>query len=129
MLLSPLYKQVRGLVARVVGPFEVNRRSVLSSHSGVVLAWLRSVLELNFHLQSPIKKAYNENMKKVEKIAINNAEKLMCEAAQRLSQLAASEDEENVLVIDGQSVAKVAVSIDGTRQKRGHSSKIGGAYF
>ena len=45
----------------------------------------------------------NENMKKVEKIAINNAEKLMCEAAQRLSELAASEDEENLLVIDGQT--------------------------
>ena len=27
--------------------------------------------------------------------------------------------------IDGQSVCKVAVSIDGTWQKRGHSSKIG----
>ena len=49
----------------------------------------------------------------------------MCEAAERLRQLASHEDEECVVEIDGQSVCKVAVSTDGTWQKRGYSSKIG----
>ena len=71
------------------------------------------------------KKAYNQNMKKIENAAISNAETLMCEAAERLSQLASSEDEESVVDINGQSVTKIAVSVHGTWQKRGHSSKIG----
>ena len=49
----------------------------------------------------------------------------MCEATERLSQLAYREDEESAVEIDGHSVTKVAVSIDGTWQKRGHSSRIG----
>ena len=71
------------------------------------------------------KKAYNQRMKKIEKIAVNNAEQLMCEAAERLTQLVSSEEEDSVVEINGQKATKVAVSIDGTWQKRGHSSKIG----
>ena len=50
----------------------------------------------------------------VEKFAVSNAETLMCAAAERLRQLAFHEGEECVVDIDGQSVCKVAVSIDGT---------------
>ena len=106
------------------GAYEVNRRSVLSSHQ-----WGRAGLAkfcAGMELSPPVtKKAYNQNMKKVEQIAVKNAETLMCEAAARLSQMASSEDEECVVNINGQSVTKVAVSIDGTWQKRGHSSKVG----
>jgi len=49
----------------------------------------------------------------------------MCEAAERLTQLVSSEEEDSVVEINGQKATKVAVSIDGTWQKRGHSSKIG----
>jgi len=34
-------------------------------------------------------------MKKIEKIAVNNAEQLMCEAAERLTQLVSSEEEDS----------------------------------
>ena len=70
-------------------------------------------------------KAYNQNMKQIERIATNNVEKLMCEAAERLSQLVSNKGEESMVDIDGHSIAKVAVSIYGTWQKRGHSCKIG----
>ena len=104
------------------GPYEVNRRSILSSnqwgHAG--LAKFCAGMDLS----PPVtKKAYNQNMKQIERIAISNAEKLMCEATERLSQLASNEGEESM--VDGHSIAKVAVSEDGTWQKRGQSSKIG----
>ncbi|XP_068700909.1 uncharacterized protein [Montipora foliosa] len=106
------------------GAYEVNRRSVLSSHQ-----WGRAGLAkfcAGMELPPPVtKKAYNQNMIQIERMAINNAEKLMCEAAERLTQLASRENEESMVDIDGHSIAKVAVSIDGTWQKRGHSSKIG----
>ena len=103
---------------------EVNRRSVLSSHQ-----WGRAGLTkfcAGMELPPPVtKKAYNQHMKKIEKRAVNNAEKLMYEAAERLCRLASSEDEHSVVGINGHTATKVAVSIDGTWQKRGHSSKIG----
>ena len=71
------------------------------------------------------KKAYNQHMKQIEKIAVENAETLMCEAAERLRNLVSNENSDDMVDIDGHSVAKVAVTIDGTWQKRGHSSKIG----
>ena len=64
-------------------------------------------------------------MKKIQKSAINNAEQLMCDAAERLTNLVSSEEEDCVVEINGQKATKVAVSMDGTWQKRGHSSKIG----
>ena len=64
-------------------------------------------------------------MKKIQKSSINNAEQLMCDAAERLTNLVSSEEEDCVVEINGQKTTKVAVSMDGTWQKRGHSSKIG----
>ena len=64
-------------------------------------------------------------MKKIQKSSINNAEQLMCDAAERLTNLVSSEEEDCVVEINGQKATKGAVSMDGTWQKRGHSSKIG----
>ena len=64
-------------------------------------------------------------MKQIEKIAVENAEALMCEAAERLRNLVSNENADDMVNIDGHAVAKVAVTVDGTWQKRGHSSKIG----
>lgn len=64
-------------------------------------------------------------MKKIQKSSINNAEQLMCDAAERLTNLVSSEEEDCVVEINGQKATKVAVSMDGTWQKRGLSSKIG----
>ena len=91
-----------------------------------MLNYYQSVLPYKLQLPPPIsKKAYNQHMKQVEILAVSNAKTLMCAAAERLRQLAFHKGEECVIEIDGQSVCKVAVSIDGTWQKRRHSSKIG----
>ena len=50
----------------------------------------------------------------------------MCEAAERLKNLTATETpERGEVTADGDIIADVAVTVDGTWQKRGHSSKIG----
>ena len=51
-------------------------------------------------------KAYNHHMKKIQKSAINNAEQLMCEAAERLTNLVSSEEEDCVIEIHGQKATK-----------------------
>lgn len=70
------------------------------------------------------KKAYNQNMKQIERIAINNAEKLMCKAAERLSQLAYNEGEESMVDIDGHSIAEVAVSIKMELGRKGAALRL-----
>ena len=80
-----------------------------------MLNYYQSVLPYELQLPPPISmKAYIQHMKQVEKLAVSNAETLMCAAAERLRQLAFHEGKECVVDIDGQSVCKVAVSIDGT---------------
>lgn len=49
----------------------------------------------------------------------------MQEAAQRLFQKISFETPRDLKKINGQLVANVSVTVDGTWQKRGHSSKIG----
>ena len=86
---------------------------MLSSHQ-----WGRAGLTkfcAGVELPPPVtKKAYNQLIKKIEKRAVNNVEKLMYEAAERLSRLASSEDEDSVVEINGYTATKVAFFIDGT---------------
>ena len=106
------------------GAHEVNRRSVLSSHQWGLAGLTKFCAGME--LPPPVsKKAYNQHMKQIEKIAVDNAETLMCKAAERLRNLVSNENADDMVDIDGHAVAKVAVTIDGTWQKRGHSSKIG----
>ena len=106
------------------GAHEVNRRSVLSSHQWGCAGLAKFCAGMD--LPPPVtKKAYNQHMKKIQKSSINNAEQLMCDAAERLTNLVSSEEEDCVVEINGQKATKVAVSMDGTWQKRGLSSKIG----
>ena len=106
------------------GAHEVNRRSVLSSHQWGLAGLTKFCAGME--LPPPVsKKAYNQHMKQIEKIAVDNAETLMCKAAERLRNLVSNENADDMADIDGHAVAKVAVTIDGTWQKRGHSSKIG----
>ena len=107
------------------GAHEINRRSVLASHQ-----WGRAGLTTfcaGMDLPPPVtKKAYNQHLISIEKQSVTNAEKLMSDAAERLKQITAKEHPENIHPSsDGSIVADVAVSVDGTWQKRGHSSKIG----
>ena len=92
--------------------------------------WGRSGLEyfcVMMDLPPPVtKKPYNDHMKKMEKEAVEYAEKVMNEAALRLQQFL-HEEEPEMLHEDGNGklIGDVAVTVDGTWQKRGHSYKIG----
>ena len=107
------------------GAFKVNRQSVMATQT-----WGRSGLEYfcaMMDLPPPVtKKPYNDHMKKIEKEAVEYAEKVMNEAALRLQQFL-HEEEHEMLHEDGNGklIGDVAVTVDGTWQKRGHSSKIG----
>ncbi len=105
------------------GCFEVNRGSTLASTSRDKLAKFCAKLDL----PAPVSKnSYNLHMQRAEKSAINQADQNMKEAATRLHTLVEKEDPDNIFVDeDGTSIANVAVSVDGTWQKRGHTSKIG----
>ena len=72
------------------------------------------------------KKAYNQHLINIEKQSMTNAEKLMCDAAERLKHTTSKEHPEDIHPSrDGSNIADVSVSVDGSWQKRGHSSKIG----
>ena len=108
------------------GAYEVKRRSVCLPISEVVLGCQSFVLAWSFHLVS--KKHYNQKIKQLEKTAVENAEKLMCEAEERLHNLLSNENADNMEEIGDYTVVKAAVSIDETWQKRRHSSKIGAVF-
>ena len=115
---TPL-KTSRRLGGKGEGAHEVNRRSFLSSHQWG-LSGLTKVCAV-MDLPPPVtKKAYNEHLIQIEKHSVDNAEKPMCEAAERLKNLTATETPERVEVTaDGDIIADVAVPVDGTWQKRG----------
>ena len=103
---------------------EVNRRSVLSSHQFGHAGLSQFCAGMN--LPPPVtKKAYNDHLIQIEKAVVTNTESLKQEAAKRLVQNVTAQRPSGVKVIDDQPVANVAVTVDGTWQKRGHSSKIG----
>ena len=106
------------------GAHEVNRRSVLSSHQFGLAGLSQFCAGMN--LPPPVtKKAYNQHLIQIKKAAVKNAENLMQESARRLIHKVATERPRDIEEIDEQTVANVPVTVDGTWQKRGHSSKIG----
>ena len=103
------------------GACEVNRRSVLASqpmgHAGL------SKFCATMNLPPPItQRAYNQHLVEIEKHSTKHAEEVMQEAAGRLREKVCQERPDDV---DFDGVAEVAVTVDGTWQKRGDSSKIG----
>ena len=60
------------------------------------------------------------HLKSIEEAAVHEAKNKMNEEAARLIEITRNEELES-----GKEVAKVAVTVDGTCQKRGHTSKIG----
>ena len=106
------------------GSHEVNRRAVLSSyqfgHEG-----LKNFCA-GMNLPPPLaKNTYNEHLKKIEQASIKNAEEIMQGVAKQLWEKIAKEQPDNIEDENDVEIAKVAVTVDGTWQKRGHSSKIG----
>ena len=77
------------------------------------------------NLPPPVaKKAYNEHLIRIEKAALSHAEEVVQDAAHRLKEKIRQEQPDNI-VCGETDIAHVAVTVDGTWQKRGHSSKIG----
>ena len=71
-------------------------------------------------------RSYNEQVKRLAHHAVQIAEKIMWESAERLRQIVEEEEPSKVQVLkDGKKGAKVAVTVNGTWQKRGHSSRVG----
>ena len=105
------------------GAFEVNRQAILACPSRSELK--RFCTKMN--LPPPLhKEAYNAHIKQIEKELSIEAEKKMNEAAIRLKDITKIKDSNKVKIsANGQEIAEVAGSVDGTWQKRGHSSKIG----
>ena len=106
------------------GAREVKRRSVLASHK-LGLAGLTDFCSRMNMSQPVTKKAYNDHLVKIEKAALENARVQMQDAGRRLFKKVEQESPESMEDEEGTQVANVAVSVDGTWQKRGHSSKIG----
>ena len=106
------------------GAHEVNRRSVMASHKLGQAGLEDFCARMNF--PPPVtKKSFNEHLIQIEKAAVKHAGSQMQEAAKRLLNVIKKEQPENIANEEGTETAEVAVTVDGTWQKRGHSSKIG----
>ena len=106
------------------GSHEVNRRAVLASgklgHAG--LSQFCGVM----NLPPPMaKEAYQNHLIQIEKATKSNAEEVMKDAAKRLRDKVSIEHPNDIEMDGEELIANVAVTVDGTWQKRGHSSKIG----
>ena len=106
------------------GAHEVNRRSVLASQKLGQAGLADFCARMNF-CPPVTKKSYNDHLIQIEKAAVEHARTQMQDAAGRLSDLTKNKHPNSIEDENGTEVAKVAVTVDGTWQKRGHSSKIG----
>ena len=79
------------------------------------------------NLPQPLSKvAYNKQLIRLEEASTTVCERIMNEAANRLMHITEEENKDAIEINDdGHKVAKVAVKVDGTWQKRGYSSKNG----
>lgn len=105
------------------GAHEVNRRAALAScqfgHSGL------TQFCTTMNLSSPVSTdVYQKHLIQIEKATMKHAEEVMNGAAERLRSKVLKEDPDQIE--DGEDIiACVSVTVDGTWQKRGHSSKLG----
>jgi len=77
-------------------------------------------------LPKPVsKKPYSKIVKDLMVNAEELSETIMAEAAKKTFQTIMAKDPDQIIVINGKEVAKIAVTIDGTWQRRGYSSKYG----
>ena len=78
------------------------------------------------NLPPPVcKRAYNDHLKQILNAARENAEELMQDAAKQLIDLVETKSPDCIETVDDERVANVAMTVDGTWQKRGYSSKTG----
>ena len=105
--------------------YEVNCKSVIASLDFGLAGLERFCGILN--LPQPLSKAaYNKQLSRLEEASNTVCERIMNEAANRLMHITEGENKDMIEITDdGHKVAKVAVTVDGTWQKRGYSSKSG----
>ena len=108
--------------------YEVNRRSAIASVS-IGYAGLEKFCSI-MDLPKPISRfAHQNSLVNIEKAAKNLATNCMKNAAERLIELVKREEPYNIDELDdGTEIAKVAITVDGTWQRRGHSSKNGAVF-
>ena len=107
------------------GASELNVRSVLASIS-IGHAELERFCGI-MGLPPPVsKRAYNEHLKKIRNVAVDTTYNVMIDAANRLRDIIEEEEPSKVYTDEGgRKIVDVAVTVDGTWQKRGHTSRIG----
>ena len=72
------------------------------------------------------KEASNEQLKKIKDATVKYTEEVMVDAANRLKEMIEREEHSKIhLHVNGNKVANVGMTVDGTRQKRDHASKVG----
>ena len=108
------------------GSHEVNLRSALAScHDQLGHAGLSQFCAV-MNLPPPVAKdAYNKHLIQIEKATKSSAVEIMKDAAKRLWEKVSIEWPDDVEEEGEEKVAHVSVTVDGTLQKRGNSSKIG----
>ena len=78
-------------------------------------------------LQLPVsRRTYNEHFKKIRNVAVGTTYNVMIDAANRLRDIVEEEEPSKVYINEeGRKIVDIAVTVDGTWQKRGHTSRIG----
>ena len=71
------------------------------------------------------KEAYQNHLIQIEKATKSNAKEVMKDEAKRLRDKVSIEHPNDIEMDDEELIANVAVTVDGTWQKRGHSFKMG----
>ena len=104
--------------------FDINVKPVHASCQGTGLAGITRIAGI-LDLPSPVTaKAYNNIVKTLSSESLAAREKVLKEAASNLKRFTEINSPKNIVNINNKPVAKVAVTVDGTWQKRGHNSKI-----
>ena len=107
--------------------YDINRRSVLASFA-IGHAGLEKFCGI-LNLPKPLNRlAYQRQLRSIEKLSVKVAEDIMKDAATKLIDITEKEDSTKMININGVRVAKVAITVDGTWQKRGFSSKNGAVF-
>ena len=100
-------------------------KSVHASCQGMGHAGLQK-FAAHLDLPKPVSaKPYSHLVNALRDTSVILSEKVMNDAAKQLIEITESKNPENIVYINGEKLAKVAVTVDGTWQRRGHNSKIG----
>ena len=123
--LSSFYTSQRLSQKTANNNFDINVRSVHASQNRMGHSGLNDFCA-TMDMGAPVtSNAYTKIMKNLSTNSVDLAEKLMNDAAERITQKISEENPEQVKETKYGTLAYIAVTVDGTWQRRGHSSKNG----